>query len=87
MVVLMHRRRGGVIGVYSCEVPDQDEGTHNTYVGVYTPNTGGYYQDHHSNVLKYFSNMGQIIQPHDKHFLNSNFHPHSHKLVSDIIVM
>lgn len=47
MKVLMHRRRGGVTGIYHCDIPGQNEDTHKLYVGVYTPNTGGYFQDHH----------------------------------------
>ena len=42
MVVLLHRRRSGVTGIYRCNVPDQNEEQLNLYVGVYTTNTGGY---------------------------------------------
>ena len=51
MVVLMHRRRGGVTGMYHCDIPGQNEDTYKLYVGVYTPNTGGYFQDHHMQYL------------------------------------
>ena len=40
MVVLLHRRRGGVIGIYHCEIPNKMNVTQNLYVGVYTDNTG-----------------------------------------------
>ena len=43
MVVLLHRRRGGVTGIYRCDIPDQNGDPHRLYVGVYTANTGGYY--------------------------------------------
>ena len=45
MMVLMHRRRGGVTGMYRCDMPDQNENPHRLYVGVYTANTGGYSQE------------------------------------------
>ena len=40
MIVHMHRRRGGVNGIYSCEIPDAMNVTQTIYVGVYTANTG-----------------------------------------------
>ena len=40
MVVLLHRRRGGVEGVYSCEIPDAMNVTQTLYVGLYTNTTG-----------------------------------------------
>ena len=40
MVVLLHRRRGGVTGNYRCEISDAMNVTQNLYVGVYTKNTG-----------------------------------------------
>ena len=36
MVVLLHRRRGGVEGVYSCEIVDAMNVTQTIYIGVYT---------------------------------------------------
>ena len=36
MVVLLHRRRGGVEGVYSCEIPDALNVTQTIYIEVYT---------------------------------------------------
>ena len=45
MMVLMHRRRGGVSGIYHCDIPDQTENPRKLYVGVYTANTGGYSQE------------------------------------------
>ena len=44
MVVLMHRRRGGVTGVYRCKIPVQN-GSTQVYVGVYTADTGEYSQE------------------------------------------
>ena len=40
MVVHMQRRRGGVEGVYRCEIPDSTSVTHTIYIGVYTAGTG-----------------------------------------------
>ena len=39
-VVRMHRRRGGVTGIYRCEVPDANGVYQRMYVGLYTGNTG-----------------------------------------------
>ena len=40
MVVVMHRRRGGVEGIYRCEIADALNGTQTIYIGVYSANTG-----------------------------------------------
>ena len=40
MVVCLHRRRGGVTGIYLCEIPNKMNVTQNLYIGVYTNNTG-----------------------------------------------
>ena len=40
MVVQMKRRRGGVDGIYSCEIPDLTNITRTVYIGVYTASTG-----------------------------------------------
>ena len=39
-VVRMHRRRGGVTGIYSCKIPDDNAEIQIFYIGVYTNNTG-----------------------------------------------
>ena len=39
-MVRMHRRRGGVTGIYSCKVPDDNGFIQSLNVGVYTTNTG-----------------------------------------------
>ena len=39
MVVYMHRRRGGVAGIYRCEIPVSMNVTQTIYIGVYTANT------------------------------------------------
>ena len=44
-VVRLHRRRGGVTGVYCCEIPDAIDITQKIYIGVYTGNTGEWYID------------------------------------------
>ena len=40
MVVYLHRRRGGVNGIYSCEVPDARNITESIYIGVYSASNG-----------------------------------------------
>ena len=40
-VILMHRRRrGGVNGIYSCEMPDATNVTQTVYIGVYSRTDG-----------------------------------------------
>ena len=40
MVVRMHRRRGGVEGIYRCEIPDAMNVNQTIYIGVYSASTG-----------------------------------------------
>ena len=40
MVVPLQRRRGGVNGIYRCEIPDSINVTQSIYIGVYTAGTG-----------------------------------------------
>ena len=40
MIVLMNRRRGGMNGIYRCEILDAMNFTQAVYIGVYTANTG-----------------------------------------------
>ena len=40
MAVLMHRRRGGEDGIYSCVVPDAMNVTRTIYIGVYSADAG-----------------------------------------------
>ena len=39
MEVHLNRRRGGVEGIYRCEIPDSTNVTLTIYIGVYTSNT------------------------------------------------
>ena len=39
-VVLLNRRRGGVAGIYRCEIPDSTNVTQSIYIGVYTSRSG-----------------------------------------------
>ena len=39
-VVRMNRRRGGVTGIYRCEIPDTTDVDQTMYIGVYTATTG-----------------------------------------------
>ena len=43
MVVPLHRRSGGVDGVYHCMVLDAMNVTQTIYIGVYTASTGELY--------------------------------------------
>ena len=40
MVVLLHRRRGGVEGIYRCEIPDAMNVIQTKYIGVYSASIG-----------------------------------------------
>ena len=40
MVVRMKRRRGGVDGIYYCEIPDSMKVNQTIYIGVYNISTG-----------------------------------------------
>ena len=40
MVVRMHRRRGGVEGIYRCVIPDAMNVNQTIYIGVYSASTG-----------------------------------------------
>ena len=40
MMVLLHRRRGGVNGIYHCKIPDSMNVTRTIYIGVYSTSTG-----------------------------------------------
>ena len=40
MVVLLNRRRGGVEGIYHCEIPDSLNVFQTIYIGVYSASTG-----------------------------------------------
>lgn len=39
-LVLMHRRRGGVAGIYRCDIPDIVNVTQTLYIGLFTASTG-----------------------------------------------
>ena len=40
MVVRMNRRKGGVEGIYRCEIPDAMNVNQTIYIGVYSVSTG-----------------------------------------------
>ena len=40
VVVRMNRRRGGVEGIFRCEIPDTMNVTQTIYIGVYSASTG-----------------------------------------------
>ena len=39
-VVFLHRRKGGVTGIYSCVIPDAMNVTQTIYIGVYSADAG-----------------------------------------------
>ena len=43
MVVTLNRIRGGVEGIYHCEIPDSMTVTQTMYIGVYTGGTGEFF--------------------------------------------
>ena len=43
MVVRLNRRKGGVEGIYRCEIPDAMNVTQNIYIGVYSASTGKWF--------------------------------------------
>ena len=43
MAVLMQRKRGGIDGIFRCDIPDEMNVTQTIYTGVYSANTGKYY--------------------------------------------
>ena len=40
MMVLLHRREGGVEGIYRCVIPDTMNVKQTVYIGVYTSSSG-----------------------------------------------
>ena len=46
-VVRMNRRRGGVDGIYRCEIPDAAGINQTLYIGVYTASTGEWHMYSH----------------------------------------
>ena len=58
MVVLLHRRRGGVDGVYRCVVADAMNVTQTIYIGVYTSSTGKQYK----NILQWLCCRRVVIE-------------------------
>ena len=51
MVVHMHRRRGGVNGIYYCGIPDSVNVTQTIYIGVYTASSGQWHYTLYTAVL------------------------------------
>ena len=51
MVVLLHRKRGGVDGVYCCVVPDALNATQTVYIGVYTASAGEQYINNYTTLM------------------------------------
>ena len=48
-VVLLHRKRGGVTGIYRCDIPDATNVTQTIYIGVYTASAGEWHMYIHSS--------------------------------------
>ena len=49
MVVRLHRRRGGVEGIYRCEIPDAMNVYQTIYIRVYSASTGEWYMLNHKS--------------------------------------
>ena len=61
-VVRMNRRRGGMNGIYHCEIPDTTGVNHTIYIGVYTVSTGEWCM--HSHILfKCNEELYSIVMP------------------------
>ena len=60
-VVHMHRRRGGVTGIYRCEIPDTTGVDQTIYIGVYTANTGGWCIYTHVLLLQFLYRVSGTI--------------------------
>ena len=43
MSIHLNRRRGGVEGIYRCDIPDATNVIQTIYIGVYTASTGEFY--------------------------------------------
>ena len=52
MVVLLHRRRGSMDGVYGCVVPDKEGNDQSVYIGVYEEGAGEWYMHTSTYVAK-----------------------------------
>ena len=64
MVVRMHRRRGGVEGVYHCKIPDTMNVTQTIYIGVYSASTGEWWLYIHPHVLHCKSTCSSVLIIH-----------------------
>ena len=54
-VVTLHRKRGGVRGIYSCVIPDAMNKTQIIYIGVYTAEAGEWYTCIYTSVLSNYT--------------------------------
>ena len=60
MVVRLHRRRGGVEGIYCCEILDAMNVTQTIYIGVYSVSTGEWSSLFWSYCCAYVLRKGEI---------------------------
>ena len=89
MVVSLHRRRGGVEGIYRCEIPDAVNVNQTIYIGVYSASTGEWYvccsgklsvsEPHTRNVTmsEPQTSSGTVSEPHMYSGRSSVREPHS----------
>ena len=61
MVVRMHRRGGGVEGIYRCEIPDTFGFIQTLYIGVYSLSTGEWYMYTPVQLWSYCSTVDNMV--------------------------
>ena len=71
MVVRMNRRRGGVEGIYRCEIPDAMNVTQTIYIGVYSASTGEWYV-YYSTIIILQAYFGEKSTVNDNSYSNVN---------------
>ena len=62
MMVLLHRRKGGVEGVYYCVVPNAMNVIQTIYIGIYSTNTGEWYVCTLVTVYTCSKRAGQLVK-------------------------
>ena len=60
-VVRMHRRSGGVVGLYRCEIPDANGVNQTLYIGLYNQSTGTLIHMQQTYILIYKNRVFQIL--------------------------
>ena len=60
-VVRMHRRRGGVVGIYRCEIPDANGVNQTLFVGLYNQGSGTLMHCRKHNILIHKNHVFQLL--------------------------